>query len=182
MATLLINHQSQHALPLTAVVMASQLATPFGTKANSLSIVDIQASISLAGVTPEFDWHRYCESVESALVSDEAIYGDLVQGFGQALQGGFKLNWKQPNGACQSCEASGGLCGYSNSLHNNFFCICNNRRHSMNCNKQGALITVGPEPNYIYAAIGALIFGGSVIAATVFYFTQKKKGGSYKPV
>uniref|UniRef100_A0A6N2MT82 Secreted protein n=1 Tax=Salix viminalis TaxID=40686 RepID=A0A6N2MT82_SALVM len=48
MVTLVINHQSQHALPLTAVVLASQLATPFGTKVNSLSTVDIQASISLA--------------------------------------------------------------------------------------------------------------------------------------
>lgn len=141
-----------------------------------------QSYVFLEGATPEFDWHRYCESVVSALVSDEAVYGDLVQGFGRALQGGFKLTWKQLDGACQSCEASGGFCGYNNGLHENFFCICTNRRHSTNCYDQGALTTVRPEPNYIYVAIGALIFGGSVIAATVFYFTQKKKVGSYKPV
>jgi hypothetical protein len=101
-----------------------------------------QSYVFLEGATPEFDWHRYCESVVSALVSDEAVYGDLVQGFGRALQGGFKLTWKQLDGACQSCEASGGFCGYNNGPHENFFCICTNRRHSTNCYDQGTFLHI----------------------------------------
>jgi hypothetical protein len=43
-------------------------------------------------------------------------------------------------------------------------------------------LSSGDERAVFFGLAGALIFGGSVIAATVFYFTQKKKVGSYKPV
>ncbi|KAK7854329.1 hypothetical protein CFP56_032582 [Quercus suber] len=36
------------------------------------------------------------------------------------------------------------------------------------------------EPNFV--AIGAVIFGGLIVAATLFYFINKKKVAVYKPV
>ncbi|KDP27917.1 hypothetical protein JCGZ_18997 [Jatropha curcas] len=137
------------------------------------------------GLIPEFDWHRYCESGVTVPVTDKAEDGDLVMEFGQALRSGFRLEWKQPDQACQTCEASGGFCSYSNGVPN-FFCICSSGKQKIDCNDNGSSssqkgsVSTRQEPNYI--AIGALLFGGLVVAATVFYLLQKKKVGSYKPV
>lgn len=88
------------------------------------------------GAIPEFDWNRYCASTVVVPVIEEAMdHGDLVQGFDQ----GFKLTWNQAaaDGVCQSCEASGGFCSYSNGLPSTFFCICSYGRESINCHNHG---------------------------------------------
>ncbi|KAJ9181803.1 hypothetical protein P3X46_005857 [Hevea brasiliensis] len=133
------------------------------------------------GAIPEFDWDRYCASIVALPVIDEAVdHGDLVKGLGKVLQKGFKLTWNQAaDEVCQSCEASGGFCSYRKGQPKNFFCICSNGRQSFNCH---GIVSIQEEPNYV--GIGALLLGGMVIMATVFYFIQKKKKkfGLYKPV
>ncbi|KAJ4841079.1 hypothetical protein Tsubulata_045163 [Turnera subulata] len=136
--------------------------------------------VFVEGKVPEFDWHRYCESTKTVLVIDEAASDrDLVQGFGKALQDGFKLTWQQPHGDCQLCEASGGFCGYANGSSKNLFCICSDGRHSIDCRDKG-IVLVQSEPDYV--VIGAVIFGGFTIAATMVYLMKKKRVGSYKPM
>ncbi|KAK6265282.1 hypothetical protein QUC31_016119 [Theobroma cacao] len=131
---------------------------------------------------PEFDWNNYCESTVSVPMIEKAVHGALSDGFAGALQQGFELTWQQPDVACRSCEATGGLCGYmisSNDLHKNFFCHCHDGKHSINNHDNGKdLIKFGPN----HTAIGALLFGSLIMAATVFYLIQKKSVDLCKPV
>ncbi|XVF38864.1 hypothetical protein REPUB_Repub20aG0138900 [Reevesia pubescens] len=107
------------------------------------------------GAIPEFDWKTYCEStVTVPVIEKAAVNGVLSNGtFAGALKQGFELTWRKPDVDCQSCEASGGLCGYSNDqLQNNFFCHCPDGKHSTSChdiNGEG-LIKFGPN----YPVIG----------------------------
>ncbi|KAA8531226.1 hypothetical protein F0562_005860 [Nyssa sinensis] len=96
--------------------------------------------VFMEGAIPEFDWQRYCDSIVTVPVIDSDL--QLINGFGRALQDGFKLAW-QPDVACQSCEATGGFCGYDNGngngLHPNpkFVCFCADGQHFANCRDKG---------------------------------------------
>ncbi|XVF62447.1 hypothetical protein PTKIN_Ptkin09bG0008600 [Pterospermum kingtungense] len=133
------------------------------------------------GAIPEFDWNTYCDSTVTVPVIERAVNGVSSNGFVGALQEGFELTWQQPaDVACRSCEATGGFCGYSNDqLHEKFFCHCPDGKHSTSCADNGEIsIKFGPN----YPAIGALLFGSLIMAATAFYFIQKKRVALYKPV
>ncbi|OMO58453.1 hypothetical protein COLO4_34618 [Corchorus olitorius] len=158
--------------------------TLFPPSLPSISCLEYNAKRSyvfIEGAIPEFDWNKYCESTVTFPVTDKAVEGVLRGGVEGALLEGFELTWHQPDVACQSCEGSGGFCGYSNNnynLHNNFFCHCTDGKHSINCHDHkyngGDLIEFGP--NYTTTIIiGALLFGSLIMAATAFYFIQKKK-------
>ncbi|XWS08490.1 hypothetical protein CRYUN_Cryun40dG0006900 [Craigia yunnanensis] len=94
--------------------------------------------VFIEGAIPEFDWNTYCESTVTVPVIEKAVKGVLSNGFAGALQEGFELTWQQPDVACQSCEATGGFCGYSNDqVHKNFFCHCPDGKHSTSCPDNG---------------------------------------------
>ncbi|KAL5852244.1 hypothetical protein ACOSQ3_007362 [Xanthoceras sorbifolium] len=138
--------------------------------------------VFMGGKIPEFDWDGYCETFASLPVN-ENVDGDsdrevLVR---RALSEGFKLTWQTPIGACRTCEASYGFCGYNrNGTDESFFCICPDGRHSFHCGDKGS-VTVTFIPNYFH--IGELIFGGLLVIAAVFYFIRKKERFAlYKPV
>ncbi|KAJ0034125.1 hypothetical protein Pint_24351 [Pistacia integerrima] len=136
------------------------------------------------GAIPEFDWHGYCESTVSVPVLEKALDDKelLVSSIKKALPEGFKLTWRTPSGSCQLCEAfnSNGFCGYTNSSSTeNFFCICPDGRHSISC-PQDVVVSASFELNSVGS--GAIVLGGLMIVATVFYFVQKKKNSLYKPV
>lgn len=93
--------------------------------------------VFMVGAEPEFDWHAYCESIVTVPVIAKEVDGVLARGLiGQALRDGFKLTWKS-DGACESCEASGGFCGVSSGQHQNFSCICNDGQDSTKCRVKG---------------------------------------------
>ncbi|XVE82269.1 hypothetical protein DITRI_Ditri15bG0134800 [Diplodiscus trichospermus] len=97
------------------------------------------------GAIPEFDWNTYCESTASVPVIEKAVNGSVLlsNGFAEALQEGFELTWQQPDVACQSCEATGGFCGYSHDqIHQKFFCHCPDGKHSTSCPHNGTLFVL----------------------------------------
>ncbi|KAK9288757.1 hypothetical protein L1049_017221 [Liquidambar formosana] len=130
------------------------------------------------GAIPEFDWPRFCEEIVTVPVMEKTVGGAMGNGFVRAMQHGFNLTW-WPESVCQSCEGSGGFCGYSKTRRQNFFCLCSDGRHSANCDDK-SVVSIKFEPDLV--ATGALISGSLIIAATVFYIIQRKKVSSNKPV
>ena len=93
--------------------------------------------VFMVGAEPEFDWHAYCESIITVPVIAKEVDGVLARGLiGEALRDGFKLTWKS-DGACESCEASGGFCRVSSRQHQDFSCICNDGQDSIKCRVKG---------------------------------------------
>lgn len=134
----------------------------------------------IVGAVPEFDWSGYCETTATVPVIEKSVGGDLVDDFGRGIREGFELTWRS-DGGCRSCEDSGGFCGYGGGdLHRNFFCFCSGGRRSSNCHNNGVVPINILQPNF--AAIGTVVFGGLMVAATFFYFIQRRKIGLYKPV
>ncbi|KAL6343833.1 hypothetical protein AAG906_027604 [Vitis piasezkii] len=136
--------------------------------------------VFMVGAVPEFDWSGYCETTATVPVIEKSVGGDLVDDFGRGIREGFELTWRS-DGGCRSCEDSGGFCGYGGGdLHRNFFCVCSGGRRSSNCHDNGVVPINILQPNF--AAIGTVVFGGLMVAATFFYFIQRRKIGLYKPV
>ncbi|CAA3003912.1 Hypothetical predicted protein [Olea europaea subsp. europaea] len=132
------------------------------------------------GSVPEFDWNQYCEDIVSVPVMKKGIEGFLGKGFGEVLKVGFVLTWKADS-ACQSCEDSGGFCGYKDRINHNqtFFCFCNERHHAHNCYDQTGEVSTAPsQPHYVIA--GAVIFGGLITTSFILYLVQEKRIGVHK--
>ncbi|XP_058210048.1 LEAF RUST 10 DISEASE-RESISTANCE LOCUS RECEPTOR-LIKE PROTEIN KINASE-like 1.2 [Rhododendron vialii] len=135
----------------------------------------------MVGAIPEFDWRKYCEStmrVPVAVKTGNRRDGLSGDDFGRALKEGFELTWRSPESGCRSCEASGGFCGSGNGPNQKPFCFCNDGKRYDVCSDKGD-VTLAFEPDFI--TIGALICGGLIMAATVFYIVQKKKISLQKP-
>ena len=93
--------------------------------------------VFMVGSIPEFDWHAYCESTVTVPVIAKEVDAVLARGLiGKALKDGFKLTWR-PDGACESCEATGGFCGVIKGQHKNFSCNCNDGQHAIKCRVKG---------------------------------------------
>ncbi|KAK2990239.1 hypothetical protein RJ640_014691 [Escallonia rubra] len=125
-----------------------------------------RAYVFMDGAIPEFDWRSYCESIVRVPVIGKAAGDDgavLADGFGGALQDGFKLTWSADR-ECQTCEASGGFCGHGgDGVHRKFFCFCGDGRQLASCHDAGTLI-----------------FGSLMITSTVVFLIGRKKIGAHK--
>ncbi|BAT72766.1 hypothetical protein VIGAN_01020300 [Vigna angularis var. angularis] len=74
--------------------------------------------------TTGFDWSGNCEEKIVVTVMKDAITsdGDLISQFPSAMDKGFVLEWHTAS-YCVQCEASGGVCGYSNP-EKKVLCFC----------------------------------------------------------
>ena len=74
--------------------------------------------------TTGFDWSGNCEEKIVVTVMKDAITsdGDLINQFPSAMDGGFVLEWHTAS-YCAQCEASDGICGYSNP-EKQVLCFC----------------------------------------------------------
>lgn len=97
-------------------------ASPIGCLTSGLneSFVFVEGNETVRG----FDWSRSCEISVTVTVMKEYITSDgLMNEYKEAMNKGFVLDW-QTSKSCVECEASGGLCGYSNTKKE-VLCFCN---------------------------------------------------------
>ncbi|XP_027342739.1 LEAF RUST 10 DISEASE-RESISTANCE LOCUS RECEPTOR-LIKE PROTEIN KINASE-like 1.2 isoform X2 [Abrus precatorius] len=75
--------------------------------------------------TKGFDWLENCEANVMVTVMKDQITSDngLMHQFAGAISEGFVLEWRTSSN-CVECEASNGLCGYSNT-RKEVLCFCN---------------------------------------------------------
>ncbi|KAF7819894.1 LEAF RUST 10 DISEASE-RESISTANCE LOCUS RECEPTOR-LIKE PROTEIN KINASE-like 2.1 [Senna tora] len=104
--------------------------------------------------TSGFDWSKNCEEkVSVAVLKDQITSGGLMEEFVGALNEGFVLDWQTPE-SCDECEASDGLCGYSDDTKG-MLCFCKDGSNS--CSGRGktrlSKLTIG----LIAGGIGALL-------------------------
>ncbi|XP_061345001.1 LEAF RUST 10 DISEASE-RESISTANCE LOCUS RECEPTOR-LIKE PROTEIN KINASE-like 2.1 [Gastrolobium bilobum] len=73
--------------------------------------------------TKGFDWSENCqENVVVTVMKDQITSDGLMNEFAGAMNEGFVLDWQTASN-CAECEASDGLCGYSNT-RKELLCFC----------------------------------------------------------
>lgn len=88
--------------------------------------------------TKGFDWDENCQvNVVVTVMKDEVTSDGLMSEFAGAMNEGFVLDWQTPT-SCAECEASDGVCGYSNTKKE-LLCFCKDGSTTSN-NCQGMLI------------------------------------------
>ncbi|KAF7819903.1 LEAF RUST 10 DISEASE-RESISTANCE LOCUS RECEPTOR-LIKE PROTEIN KINASE-like 1.2 [Senna tora] len=107
---------------------------------NKESYVFVRGNESNYGI----DWSVECEEkVEVVVKENEIENGDLVRGFGEAMNKGFVLNWGKVK-YCVECEDSDGYCGYS-QIDQKMLCFCKDGGFAENrCNKDDQFSSCNP--------------------------------------
>ncbi|KAL2321173.1 hypothetical protein Fmac_030142 [Flemingia macrophylla] len=86
------------------------------------------------------DLRRQCQDHVVVIVKqDEIENGDLLDGFGGAMQKGFLLDWNRA-GNCAECEQTGGNCRFNTAASKESSCICSDGRIVSKTCKKGTLV------------------------------------------
>ncbi|XP_028800182.1 LEAF RUST 10 DISEASE-RESISTANCE LOCUS RECEPTOR-LIKE PROTEIN KINASE-like 2.3 [Neltuma alba] len=118
--------------------------------------------------TRDFDWSKTCEqSVVVTVMKDHVTSEGLMNEYKEAMNEGFFLNWQTAK-SCEECEASDGICGYSNTRKQSL-CFCKDgsvQSNSCSGRRKGHLskLTIG----LIAAGAGALL-----ICIIIFFLRRK---------
>ncbi|KAI9088108.1 hypothetical protein K1719_030085 [Acacia pycnantha] len=118
--------------------------------------------------TGGFDWSKNCgESVMVTVMKDRVTSEGLMNEYKEALNEGFVLDW-QTDQSCVECEASDGICGYSNTKKE-VLCFCNDGSiQSNSCSgKHRAHL-----PKLIIGLIAAGV--GALLMCIIIFFTRRK--------
>ncbi|CAJ1936852.1 unnamed protein product [Sphenostylis stenocarpa] len=121
--------------------------------------------------TKGFDWSRNCQvQVVVTVMKDQiATDGDLISQFAGAMNEGFVLEW-QTASECVQCEASDGICGYSNT-GKEVLCFCKD-----GSTKSSTCDAGGSSTGLSRLIIGLIIAGGigALLTCIVPYIFRRK--------
>ncbi|KAK4280784.1 hypothetical protein QN277_012360 [Acacia crassicarpa] len=115
-----------------------------------------------------FDWSKNCgEIVTVTVMKDRVTSEGLMNEYKEAMNEGFVLDWQTAQ-SCVECEASDGLCGYSNTKKE-VLCFCNDGSvQSNSCSgKHRAHL-----PKLIIGLIAAGV--GALLMCIIIFFTRRK--------
>ncbi|ESW32388.1 hypothetical protein PHAVU_002G318200 [Phaseolus vulgaris] len=125
----------------------------------------------LGNETKGFDWSGNCqENIVVTVMKDKITSdGDLISQFAGAMDEGFVLEWHTAS-YCVQCEASDGVCGYSNT-EKEVLCFCKD-----GSTKNSTCDAGGSSAGLSRLIIGLIIAGGigALLTCVVVYIFRRK--------
>ncbi|QHO13330.1 putative serine/threonine-protein kinase [Arachis hypogaea] len=119
-------------------------------------------------------WTNSCDAeVMVAVKHDQIESGDLINGFGAAMNKGFVLDWNRAVD-CAECELSDGYCAYNGTARQTL-CICKDGRIVAKSCKKDA----GKRRKWILVVIVAAAVVGLFALAMALLFYKRRKKTSY---
>ncbi|XP_020220458.1 LEAF RUST 10 DISEASE-RESISTANCE LOCUS RECEPTOR-LIKE PROTEIN KINASE-like 2.1 [Cajanus cajan] len=121
--------------------------------------------------TKGFDWSGNCEANVVVTVMKDQITsdGDLIKEFAGAMNEGFVLEWKTAE-KCVECEASNGVCGFSNTKQE-VLCFCKDGSTRSNSCEGGS--SAGLSKFVIGLIAGGIGFGALLICILLCCFRRR---------